>query len=82
MIRRITIAICALICLSVLQGCVFHKKLKPLPAVDNSNPDVWASDKCKGKAMVWWGQQGQDPSKNNDIWHCGPWILYHKDVAP
>ncbi len=70
-------------CALILSGCGgwFKKSLKPLPAVDPSDPNVWSAEKCKYVPKVWWNVQGQDPSKWEG-WHCYDWKIYDKKVAP
>lgn len=61
-------------------GCI-HTQLKPLPPMDPSNPNVLSEKDCKDSPKIWWGQQGNDPSKTK-LWKCGAWKLYDKSVAP
>lgn len=68
--------------LSFAEGCIFKKRLQPLPVVNSESPDVWTSEQCRNVPKAWFGIQGQDPSKVWDGWHCDGWKIYEKSVAP
>jgi len=54
--------------ITLLVGCATSNNLT------DTNKTIFTPEECKNVAPYWYGDKGEDPSKN-DVWKCFQWKI-------